>query len=462
MAGPTPKDPTAILRDRSYRVLLVFAAIVGVVVSVAAWGFLELVHVTQDWVFKDLPGELGFTRVPTWWPLLVLAIAGPIIAFAIVRLPGRGGHEPSEGLKSGPPTTPIELPGVMLAAFATLALGLVLGPEAPLIALGTGLGIFAIKRARRDAPDQAVTIVAAAGSFAAISTIFGSPIIGALIIIEAAGLGGPMLPVVLLPGLIAAGIGSLVFVGMGSLAGLSTSAYTITPLSLAAYPRPTLAAFGWTLVVAVAAALIVFGTVAIGRMVRRLRERSPYLVVTIAALAVAGLAIGFFEATGEPENLVLFSGQDGMGPLVQHAATLSLGTLAVLIVFKSLAWGVSLGAARGGPTFPAIFVGIVGGLLAGHLPGFAETPAMAVLIAAACVSMLRLPLSSIVIAIIVTHAGLGEGPLIIVGAVVAYLVTIALSARLTPAAPPAADDAPPAPPHDVAPATAGGSPAGSS
>ena len=211
-----PRDPASILRERSYRGLLVLAAIVGVLVSLASWGFLEAVHYTQVWVFQDLPGELGFTGVPTWWPLPVLALAGLIIAFAIVRLPGNGGHEPSDGLKSGPPTKPIELPGVMLAAFATIALGLVLGPEAPLIALGTGLGILSMRLARRDAPQQALAVMAAAGSFAAIASIFGSPIIGAIIIIEAAGLGGPTLPLVLLPGLLAAGIGSLVFIGMGS------------------------------------------------------------------------------------------------------------------------------------------------------------------------------------------------------------------------------------------------------
>ena len=34
-----------------------------------------------------------------------------VVAFAIVRLPGEGGHVPAEGLKTGV-TQPIELPGV--------------------------------------------------------------------------------------------------------------------------------------------------------------------------------------------------------------------------------------------------------------------------------------------------------------------------------------------------------------
>jgi chloride channel protein, CIC family len=429
-AATQPPDPATVLRERSYRGLLVLAAIVGVLVSLASWAFLEAVHYTQVWVFKDLPGELGFAAVPTWWPLPILALAGVVVAFAIVRLPGNGGHEPSDGLKSGPPTRPIELPGVMLAAFATLALGLVLGPEAPLIALGTGLGILSLRLLRRDAPDRALAVIAAAGSFAAIASIFGSPIIGAIIIIEAAGLGGPTLPLVLLPGLLAAGIGSLVFVGMGSLTGLSTSAYSIGSLALPAYPRPDLAAFGWTILLAIAAALVVFAIVLVGRSAKGLVARRPFVAVPIAALVVAALAILFFEITGEPVDLILFSGQEGMAPVVQQAATLSLGTLAALIVFKGLAWGVSLGAARGGPTFPAIFLGIVGGLLAAHLPGFAETPAIAVLMGVACVSVLRLPLSSIIIALVISQAGMGAAPLVIVGVVIAYLATVGLSARL--------------------------------
>ena len=62
-------------------------------------------------------------------------------ALAIVRLPGSGGHIPAKGLSAGP-TQPIEVPGVILAALASIGLGLVIGPEAPLIAIGGGLGLL--------------------------------------------------------------------------------------------------------------------------------------------------------------------------------------------------------------------------------------------------------------------------------------------------------------------------------
>jgi H+/Cl- antiporter ClcA len=91
-----------------------------------------------------------------------------------------------------------------------MALGAVLGPEAPLVALGGGLAICAIRLGRRGAPADVTRMVAAAGSFAAISALFGSPLLGAFLLMEAVGLGGLSLELVLMPGLLAAGIGSLV------------------------------------------------------------------------------------------------------------------------------------------------------------------------------------------------------------------------------------------------------------
>jgi len=429
-AAAEPVDPGALIRSRQYRVLLLFAALIGAVVSLASWCFLELVHAIQVGVYDDLPSELGYAAVPSWWPLPWLALAGVLTAFAIERLPGHGGHVPADGLKSGGgPTQPIEVPGVILAALASLGLGLVLGPEGPLVALGMGLAIFAVRLVRRNAPQQALAVMAAAGSFAAISTVFGSPVIGAVILIEAAGLGGPMLPLVLLPGLIAAGLGSLVFIGMGAWIGLSRSAWALEPLELPPFTGPGWGDFGWTVVLAIAAALVVFVVVQVARWSTRVVSRRPMALTTLAAIAVAALAIAFNEATDQPIGTVLFSGQEALAALVNSAPTLSVSTLVLLLVFKGLAWSISLGNFRGGPTFPALFLGVAAGLLAGDLPGLSETPAVAVLVGAACVSILRLPLASVVIALLLTtQAGLAIAPLIIVAVVVAYITTEVLYA----------------------------------
>ena len=420
-AGPAaaPPDPASLIRSRRFIGVLVLAALVGLVASLAAWAFLELVHQIEVGVFYD--------GAPTWWPLPVLAVAGLIVAFAIVRLPGTGGHVPAHGLNPGV-TQPIELPGVILAAIATIGLGVVLGPEAPLIALGGGLGLLGVRLVRGDASAELGTILAASGTFAAVSLIFDSPLVAAVILIEATGLGGPKLPLVLIPGLLAAGIGSLVSIGMGSFTGLSTSAYSLGALTLPAFSRPDIADFGWTIALAIAVAAGVVVVVRFARRVEQVVTGHAFVALPAAGLVIAGLAIAFSQITGKGADEVLFSGQDQLQGLITNGAGWSLATLALLLACKGVGWGISLAGFRGGPTFPAMFLGVAAGLMASHLPGFPLTPAISVGMAAAIVAMLRLPLSAVVLTTVLTSkGGLGASPLIIVGVVVAYVTTLVLT-----------------------------------
>jgi hypothetical protein len=152
------------------------------------------------------------------------------------------------------------------------------------------------------------------------------------------------------------------------------------------------------------------------------------LVLPIVGALIAGLAIAFHAATGKSVNEVLFSGQSALPGLVQGAATWSVGALLLLIALKGIAYGLSLGSFRGGPTFPVIYLGAAAGLIASHLPGFALTPAVAVGLGASVVAVLRLPLSAVVLATLLTYrAGVGAEPLTIVGVVVAYVVTLLVS-----------------------------------
>ena len=173
---------------------------------------------------------------------------------------------------------------------------MVLGPEAPLIALGGGLGVCAVRLVKRGAPDQARVVVAGAGSFAAVSALFGSPLLGAFLLMEAAGVGGDMLELLLLPGLLAAGVGSLIFIGLGAWTGLGTFSLAIGHLPHLGPPH--LGEFGWALVIGAAAAAL--GSV-IRRLALRLRpevDRRRLLATPVAGLAVAGLAVAFAAGPG--------------------------------------------------------------------------------------------------------------------------------------------------------------------
>ena len=422
-------DPLAVLRSRGYLGLLVLAAILGVPISAAAYFFLQLVAHLQRWVFTGLPQAIGLGE-PVWWPLLPLALAGLLVGLTVRHLPGRGGPSPADGFHEHGAPAARELPGLLLASLATLALGAVLGPEGPLIALGAGLSAWAARLLRRDMPAQAVAIIGATGSFAAVATLLGSPLLGAFLLMEASGLAGATASLVLVPGLLAAGIGALIFVGLDAATGLGSVSLAIP--GLPSFARPDVAEFGWALVIGVAAALLGSGIRWLALSLRTWVERRVVFGTVLVGLAVAALAIGYAQGTGKDPSDVLFSGQDALGPLVNNSGDYSVGALLALVACKALAYGASLSSFRGGPVFPAMFIGAAGGIALSHLPGLPVVPAVAMGIGAMCVVMLRLPMTSVLLAtLLLLSDGLAAMPLVIVAVVVAYVV----SAWFVPAPP---------------------------
>jgi H+/Cl- antiporter ClcA len=435
----TPAAAARLLRSRAYWVLLGVAAVIGIPISALAYFFLDLVSKLQHWTYASLPDALGFHGAPLWWPVPLLLISGLLVALTIRYLPGPAGHEPADGLSTKGAPGPAELPGVILAALATLGLGAVLGPEAPLIALGGGLASCAVRLARRNARPDVARMVAAAGSFAAISALFGSPLLGAFLLMEAVGLGGLSLELVLLPGLLSAGIGSLIFIGLGHWTGLGTFSLRIGNLPHVGSPRAS--EFGWAIVIGVAAALVGTGIRRLALRARTVVQRNRLLVTPAAGLVVAGLAIAYVEGTGHTFDDILFSGQTELPHLVSHAAGYTAGALVLLLACKGLAYGVSLSGFRGGPVFPSLFLGAAGGIAMSHLPGLGMIAGMAMGIGAMCAVMLRLPLTSVLLATLLLYSdGVVVMPLVIVAVVVAYV----LSARFVPDPP--ETDPPGAPP----------------
>jgi H+/Cl- antiporter ClcA len=439
-----------LLRTRSYAQLLVLAGLIGIPVSAVAYGYLKLVGLLQNWLFNALPKEFGLKGTPLWWPLPLLAVAGVLVGATITYLPGIGGHKPAEGFKAGGAPTPTELPGIFLAALATLSLGVVLGPEAPLIAIGGGLGILAVRLTKRDAPPTAAIVIASAGSFAAISTLLGSPILGAFLLMEASGLGGPMLGLILIPGLLAAGVGTLIFVGLDSLTGFGTFSLAIP--GLPPFSHPTGAMFGWAVVLGLVSPLLGTAIRLLGLVLQPLIERRMLLLMPVMGLGVAGLAMAFAEGSGRSFTDVLFSGQSALPSLVLHAAGWTVGSLILLVACKSAAYGLSLTSFRGGPVFPSMFIGAVAGVAASHLPGMSLVPGVAMGIGAMTTVMLKLPLTATLLAtVLLASDGINVVPIVIVAVVVAYATTAWLPQ--TPADLRRGKKAPATPPHEASTST---------
>ncbi|HEX6150299.1 chloride channel protein [Nocardioides sp.] len=427
----------AVLRSRSYVGALVLAALAGVPISAVAYGFLALTTAVQEAVFTDLPEQVFDSTTPAWWPVPWLLLAGVLTAATIRHLPGSGGHSPALGFQvgGGPPVLR-ELPGIALAALATLSLGVVLGPEAPLIAIGAGLGALAVRFTKKDAPPMAGTIMASAGSFAAISTLLGSPVLGAFLIMEAAGLTGTTLSLVALPGLLASGTGALVFLGLDDWTGLGT--FSLALPTVPPSGPPTLATLGWAVPMGVAGALLCWLVLWLARWLRPLVHANRWLVTSALGLAVGLIAMAYQLASDHSYTMVLFSGQEGLPELVEHAAGATTGAMLLLVLCKSLAYGMSLSAFRGGPVFPALFIGAALGIAVSGLPGMELAPAIGMGIGAMSCAMLRLPLTATLLAVLLMgDDGMAVTPQVIVAVVVAF-VTIHVLPTPGPSEPPAA------------------------
>jgi H+/Cl- antiporter ClcA len=411
---------------KEYLRLVGLGAAVGIPAALVGAGFLAFVHYAEDWLWKVLPGEPG---TDPWYLVIGLPVAGALIVlFARTALPGDGGHRPLDGLSMKP--TPLAYaPGIALAAFGTLAFGAVLGPEAPVIALGSVVGVAIGGLARLD--ERATTVVGTAGSFSAISALFGGPIVAGMLMVEGGlGFGAALIPI-LLPGLVAAGIGYLIFVGLGDWGGLNAPGLVVPELP--AYEGTHVLDLLVALAVGVVAALAISGIRRLGHLVddegtRRLGLPSLLLGGGLAVGLLAELA----EALGATSQDVLFSGQASVP--VEVTAT-STEVVLVLLACKSVAYAVSLGCGfRGGPIFPAVFLGV--GLAALPVVWFDMSPTVAVAIGAAAgmAAQTRLLFAPLLFAeLLVGQGGLDATPAAVLAAASAWLAMSALEKRAHPA-----------------------------
>jgi H+/Cl- antiporter ClcA len=425
-------DPSAVMRSRQYLRVLVLAAVLGVPISAAAYWFLWAINHGRHLLFETLPTALEFTQVPAWWPLPFLAVGGLLTGAAIRYMPGRGGHSPVDGFQTGAPPMAAELPGVLAAAFASLCFGAVVGPEGPLIALGSGLAALVLRVIKHDATNKEIALVGAAGAFAAVAFLLGSPIVGAFLMLEAVGLAGPRGKVVLVPGLLCSGIGFLVAVGINSWTGIGKVSLKISDVP--AYAHPEVTAFLWAVGFGVGAAVLGSVIRRLGLLVRPHVVSRPLIMTAGAGLVMALLAMLYTQMTGKADSDVLFSGEESLPTLVRDAGTYTVGALVLLIFCKGLAYGISLGSFRGGPVFPSIFIGGTAGILFSRLPGLPVTAGIAIGMGAMTAVMLRMPMTAVLLAsLLLGSEGIVAMPLVIVAVVVAFVAT----AWLEPAGPPA-------------------------
>lgn len=365
-------------------------------------------------LWEWLPSSLGLTDVPWWW-VIVLLLVGALLIIAAWRL-GEGMGSPLEGFHFD--VGPSRAIAALSVALATLIFGGVLGPEAPLIVVGTVLGGFVT---RKQSP-QVQQMAMALGGIAAISTILGNPFVAAFFVLEFAALGA-MPRQVLIPMFIAIGSSYLVLTGIGPFTGLGEVELAVPGIT--AVDKLTFVDLGVGLAVAVVAGLAVLLSRTIGYATLRISKKRPAATIIGAALVIGVLSTIGMLAFDLPYDIVPFSGEMAMPALVAEGTAL---TALFIFVAKAVAYGVSLGGGyRGGPIFPSTFIGVgVAVFLGLLLPSVSMSALIVAGIAASCAAMLKLPFSSGLLAVVLgAGAGMIVTPMAIVGAIVGVLMRLA-------------------------------------
>jgi H+/Cl- antiporter ClcA len=251
-------------------------------------------------------------------------------------------------------------------------------------------------------------------------------VVGGVLMMEGAiGLGASTIPI-LLPGFVAAGVGYLVFVGMGHWGGLDAQAIAFP--GLPEYAGVHLGDMDVALGVGVLTALLVVGVRRFAFSVsdREKRRSMPALLI------LGGLAVGLLAQTanwlGADSEEVLFSGQAATPSIIAED---SAKIVLIVLVAKALAYAICLGCGfRGGPVFPAIFLGAALATFAVIWFDVSPTLAVAVGAAAGMAAMTRMLLTPILFAaLLVGPAGVDAIPAAVVAAASAWIVMALLDRR---------------------------------
>lgn len=405
------------LNRPEYRRALVFCGLIGIPVALVAFWFLVALNKLERLIWTEWPQDLGWKQAPWWWGLPLLTVAGLVVGVVVARFPGRGGHLPAAGLHAGG-VTEEALPGVLVAAMVGLPLGVVLGPEAPLIALGGGLALLFASLVRAPQTEASKGLLGAAGAAASISALFGNPLVGGVLLMEVAGVGGPQLFAVMLPALLASGVGDLIFTGFVHWTGFETGSLDI------GLPKPPPLDWPdvlWVLVLAPVIAFAVHGIFVGGRFTAGFVTTRTVLHTTLCGIGVAVSVTLYAVSTGRSPAEAALSGEAALSRLAQDPHAWSVGTLVAVLVFKALAYALCLGGLRGGPVFPSLFLGGAAGVLLAPLPGLGLVPAMAAGMAASLTAALRVPVSSVVLVVLLL-GNVDTVALVVLATVISFVV----------------------------------------
>jgi hypothetical protein len=168
-----------------------------------------------------------------------------------------------------------------------------------------------------------------------------------------------MLGVVLVPGLLAAGVGTLIFVGLDDLTGLGTFSLTVSGLPEFGSPYARDGSGGRSRSGSPPRCSGARRSTCSPSRCGRASSRGMVLLMRSFGAGVALLAIGFSEATRITTRRRCCSpARDALGPLISSPADWTVGALVLLVLCQEPGvCAVRSSSFRGGPCSRAVFVG---------------------------------------------------------------------------------------------------------
>lgn len=326
--------------------LLALSAILGVASAIAFLGFEYIVNHGTDYIWNTL-----FDTDQTRWRVVPLAIGLSVIYSATLFVFGQKRviepHlDPLESKEDGSKKLPDikDIAAIFIIGFTSLLAGASLGPEASLVAVCSGLGLWL---AKKSGAKEGAKLLALCGVGALLVGFFGSllPIALALLMMFQQQKKFSALMAVPVVCCLAA-YGTLYLVGHSDGFG-----------AIPAGDTSNLQDYLWAFILgAICTPIAVNLRRAVSFLYQRVKSATPKTHWTVSA-GLFGAVLGLLYLIGGES--VQFSGSVGTTQLLQNSTTYSLLALAGLLVVKLAvtAWSLAAGY-RGGMVFPSIYIGV--------------------------------------------------------------------------------------------------------